>query len=356
MATRKLVSKHVNVASGDYIGRDGELWVDTVSNLLKISDGATPGGVVVTTDGGDGITWAAITDINNAAGPDTVAIGRNAGSVTQGTESVAIGDEAGKTSQGNNAVAVGNNAGETSQGTSAVSIGDLAGNATQSGYAVAIGASAGQTTQGISATAVGNAAGYTGQGESAVAIGHLAGQTTQSTLAVAVGFWAGNATQGAAAVAIGPDAGSVTQGNYAIAIGSGAGETNQAAKSIVINATGAALNNIVEDVFIVKPVREGVGTSILQYDASTGEITHTNDIYSDQQVSITVSGEDSTEKTWYFGNDGNLTFPDGTNQSTAWTGIPGPYADDAAAASAGVAVGYPYHKTGTGGQVFVRLS
>ena len=35
-----------------YIGRDGELWVDTVSNLLKISDGATPGGVVVTTDGG----------------------------------------------------------------------------------------------------------------------------------------------------------------------------------------------------------------------------------------------------------------------------------------------------------------
>jgi hypothetical protein len=51
-----------------------------------------------------------------------------------------------------------------------------------------------------------------------------------------------------------------------------------------------------------------------------------------------------------------ISFTNGTSQTTAWAGIPGPYADDAAAASAGVAVGYPYHKTGTSGQVFVRLS
>ena len=54
MATRQIISKHINVASGDYIGRDGEMWVDTVTNLLKISDGATPGGVVITTDGAGG--------------------------------------------------------------------------------------------------------------------------------------------------------------------------------------------------------------------------------------------------------------------------------------------------------------
>jgi hypothetical protein len=36
--------------------------------------------------------------------------------------------------------------------------------------------------------------------------------------------------------------------------------------------------------------------------------------------------------------------------------IPGPYIDDNEAAAAGVAIGNPYHKTGTGGQVFVRLS
>ena len=125
MATRKLVSKHANVASGAYVGRDGELWVDTVTNTMKISDGTTAGGATLTTDGGAGaVTWAAITNINNANGPDTVAIGRNAGSVNQGTESVAIGDEAGKTSQGVNAVAIGNNAAETNQGASAVSIGN----------------------------------------------------------------------------------------------------------------------------------------------------------------------------------------------------------------------------------------
>ena len=61
-------------------------------------------------------------------------------------------------------------------------------------------------------------------------------------------------------------------------------------------------------------------------------------------------------KNWTFGTSGSLTFPDATYQTTAWKGIPGPYANDAAAAAAGVAVGYPYHKTGTSGQVFVRLA
>jgi hypothetical protein len=63
-----------------------------------------------------------------------------------------------------------------------------------------------------------------------------------------------------------------------------------------------------------------------------------------------------TQATWTLGTDGSLTFPNATVQTTAYTGIPGPYADDAAAAAANVAVGYPYHKTGTGGQVFVRLT
>jgi hypothetical protein len=68
------------------------------------------------------------------------------------------------------------------------------------------------------------------------------------------------------------------------------------------------------------------------------------------------SGDVGTAKTWKFDETGNLTFPNNTVQTTAWTGIPGPYADDTAAAAANVAVGYPYHKTGTGGQVFVRLT
>ena len=53
------------------------------------------------------------------------------------------------------------------------------------------------------------------------------------------------------------------------------------------------------------------------------------------------------------GVNGSLTFPDATVQTTAWVGIPGPYADDAAAAIANVAIGSPYYQVS--GQVFVRL-
>ena len=68
------------------------------------------------------------------------------------------------------------------------------------------------------------------------------------------------------------------------------------------------------------------------------------------------SGDAGTAKTWKFDQAGTLTFPDATTQTTAWKGIPGPYADDEAATLAGVALGSPYHKSGTGGQVFVRLT
>jgi hypothetical protein len=71
---------------------------------------------------------------------------------------------------------------------------------------------------------------------------------------------------------------------------------------------------------------------------------------------VVISTYQNYANSWTFGSNGKLTFPDATVQATAWTGIPGPYADDEAAALAGVALGSPYHKTGTGGQVFVRLT
>ena len=244
MATRQIISKSINVASGAYIGKDGELWVDTVSNLLKISDGATPGGVVITTDG--------------SAQGDAVAIGTNAGLISQGDFSVAIGYLAGEDTQGTRAVAIGQYAGDTSQGADAV----------------AIGPAAGQTTQGTQAVAIGYYAGETSQGNEAVAIGKAAGTTTQGIRAVAIGYNAGAITQGIQAVAIGQLAGQTTQGTQAVAIGYLAGETSQAANSIVINATGLSLNNIVEDTFVVKPIRNATMTTILGYDVTTGEVTH----------------------------------------------------------------------------------
>jgi hypothetical protein len=140
---------------------------------------------------------------------------------------------------------------------------------------IALGLSAGETTQAEAAIAIGQLAGNNTQGLSAIAIGPLAGRTTQGIGGIAIGATAGQTTQGIKAIAIGSDAGQINQGASAIAIGVAAGETSQAANSIVINATGAALNNIVEDTFVVKPVRDAVGTTVMMYDATSGEVTHT---------------------------------------------------------------------------------
>lgn len=71
------------------------------------------------------------------------------------------------------------------------------------------------------------------------------------------------------------------------------------------------------------------------------------------RVAITADAGEGGIKTWLFDGGGALTFPDTSSQTTAYPGIPGPYADDAAAALANVAVGSPYYQVS--GQVFVRL-
>lgn len=78
-------------------------------------------------------------------------------------------------------------------------------------------------------------------------------------------------------------------------------------------------------------------------------------VTSPDRLRVEIQPNPGTNNKFAFTTSG-LTFPDATVQTTAWAGIPGPYVDDSAAATAGVAVGYPYHKTGTSGQVFVRLS
>ena len=44
MATRSIISKNIAESSSTYVGVDGELILDTVTNTLKISDGTTAGG------------------------------------------------------------------------------------------------------------------------------------------------------------------------------------------------------------------------------------------------------------------------------------------------------------------------
>jgi hypothetical protein len=139
--------------------------------------------------------------------------------------------------------------------------------------------------------ALGRDAGKTSQGQNTVAVGSLAGETSQGDFAVAIGREAGETSQGQNAVAVGRRAGETSQGENAIAIGFRAGET-QANNSIVINATGNLLNNTVENTFVVKPIRDAVGTTMLMYNANTGEVTHAPSITS---VSSIANGNTKIE-------------------------------------------------------------
>jgi hypothetical protein len=53
---------------------------------------------------------------------------------------------------------------------------------------------------------------------------------------------------------------------------------------------------------------------------SDGSLTLPGDIRSEGNINIDINLSDSTLRRWQFGEDGQLTFPDGTNQTTAFTG------------------------------------
>jgi hypothetical protein len=142
---------------------------------------------------------------------------------------------------------------------------------------------------------------------------------------VAVGFAAAQTSQGTLAVAIGSSAGETSQGASAVAIGYRAGRTSQAANTIILNATGAEVNGVASQAssFYVAPIRNASGTSgLLQYDATTKEVSYSSDIRSETGFSIDVNLSDSTLYRWQFGEDGGLTFPNATVQTTAYTGVP----------------------------------
>ena len=190
-------------------------------------------------------------------------------------------------------IALGLSAGLTSQGTAGVAVGNLAGT----------------LSQGVQAVAVGQYAGYNGQGATSVAIGYQAGQTTQSPRAVAVGQEAGKTTQNTDAVAIGRSAGETNQGLGAVALGYGAGRNNQAANSIVINASGLNLENTTASSLVVKPIRNAIGTTMLMYDATSGEVTHSGSIQ--ESFSTTNGATGVTALDCSTGNVHYLTAPAG---------------------------------------------
>ena len=102
MPTRKLTSKAITPSASTYVGRTGEIFFDTATATLKLSDGATAGGVAF----GQSVGSVTLTNgavIKDTAG-DAVAFGQSAGLTSQGTNAVAIGKQAGETSQAANSI------------------------------------------------------------------------------------------------------------------------------------------------------------------------------------------------------------------------------------------------------------
>lgn len=153
MATRKIVTKDINTTVAAYVGSDGELFYDTATNTLKISDGTTAGGVTVVTDG---------TGVSGLTGVGTVGTPRLAADY---------------------AVAVGSFSAINAY---AVNLGFGAGNAA-AGYSINTGFQAGQFAVDNYNTRIGFHAGRYGSSASfGVAIGYEAGVTVVGTSSDAV--------------------------------------------------------------------------------------------------------------------------------------------------------------------------
>ena len=338
----------VQIGTGINIDNSGTISVIPVTTATTASSGVVIIGSGINVDNNgtisvNTVTWATLADVNNNNGPDKVALGQSAGSVSQGESAIAIGKEAGNTTQGLYAVAIGLQAGANTQSDFSVAIGQYAGQTIQGQSAVALGPYAGQTKQGQYAVAIGQGAGQNTQTVYAVAIGTNAGNVTQGNYAVAIGSGAGGGLQGASAIAVGPSAGQFTQGDYAVAIGANAGVNFQTTSSIIINATGVALENTATSGLFIAPIREDVTrNTVAYYNTATKEVTYgpaapittatlVNGLHTltlntdgaittngtDTNVYIETVGTDTTHL-WTFDSTGTIVFPDGSQQTTAY--------------------------------------
>lgn len=262
-----------------------------------------------------------------------VAIGHKAGKLNQGTgiitfgDSIAIGNNAAENDQEDSAISIGNSSGQTSQKASSIAIGNNAGNLNQNVNSLAIGYNAGKTNQGVNSIAIGfntglsDCAGYstfigtscgnTGSDSYAVGIGYLTNSFNAGLNSIGIGREALFSGSGQNSIAIGKFAGRSSFPNNSIAIGTEAGE-NSGGQNCIYLGEGAALNgnnhnNVIvlnasstqnnptgSDRCYIKPLRAIEGTSIVQYDNTSGEVTHNN----------TISGVNITGQLTLNGNSG----------------------------------------------------
>jgi hypothetical protein len=139
-----------------------------------------------------------------------------------------------------------------------------------------LGKLAGQNNQGSYGIAIGFNSGENNQGSASIAIGISAGNQNQGLNSIAIGTEAGEIDQSYNSIAIGDRAGKTNHGSNAIAIGRNAGQANQNDNSIILNATGSDLNSDASNALYIAPIREAVGSKLVQYNTTNKEVTYSN--------------------------------------------------------------------------------
>ena len=149
MTARKLTTKAIAKSASTYIGKAGELFYDTVTATLKISNGTTPGGATLSSDGG--ITGVGTGGAVTVAGDYAVALGSFS---AINTYAVNLGFGAGNAAAGYS-INAGFQAGELAVDSYNTRIGFEAGKyGSSASFGVAIGYQAGVTVAGTSTDAV----------------------------------------------------------------------------------------------------------------------------------------------------------------------------------------------------------
>ena len=112
-----------------------------------------------------------------------MAVGEDAGNVTQGVSAVAVGSQAGYNNQGAWAIAIGLRAGQDNQGEHSICIGDFTGDFGTSEDAVNIGSGAGGSGSGVRSINFGEIAGFSsGAFDDAICIGSASNVTAGNQL------------------------------------------------------------------------------------------------------------------------------------------------------------------------------
>ena len=266
MTTRKITTKAVGQSVSTYVGKDGELFYDTVTNSLKISDGSTAGGVSLSTDGG-------ITGVGTVG--DVTVVGDYA---------VALGSYSAVNAYDVN---LGWSAGNVAAGYS-INIGWEAGNHAVDSYNTRIGFQAGKYGSSVgSGVAIGFQAGVTVAGTSSDAVVSGTSMNIGSGSGFAVGQYLNTTPPGNPRFFPDTYIASGTSPNFVLsqaAMSNGTGNVQSYGKypgGVIINGGSGALP-AVNTGFYLKPVRDGGAASGMAaagfrpcyYNPTTGEFVY----------------------------------------------------------------------------------